>query len=932
MTIVRRVCLYVCMAVLLGAPLAHAQVQTGSITGTVTDASGAVLPGVSITLTGDRLIGGPQTQVTDTSGTYRFDRLVPGSYNVKFELQGFRTVDRPNVIINASFVATINGKMEVGAVSETITVTGESPTVDVRSNVQQTVMSQEILEGIPTGRDPWSLAKLIPGVQVATYDVGGTQSMQQSSLSAHGSNTNDVSYNIDGATVNWPGGGGGATMIYYDQGMFEEVNYMTSAIPAEMLAGGVSINMVTKDGGNQWRGRLPYNFSNQDLQSENWADTQRLNPNFLGNPTLKTYDFNLSGGGKLIENRVWVNGTIRRWIVNKLVSNLNPDGTQALDDNTLKNYSGKIVAQVTTNNKVTAGYFWNDKIRGHRRDGTNRIPDIASVHQINPVNTTQLKYTGIRGPLVFESNFSVMDGVTWYTYQDDTPADAIRKIDTGLAEVFFASDREDRQPNSRHQFDNVFSFGKTGLGGEHLFKGGLQWGRLYYESEYSVLGDHHVQYNNGAPTAVIQFNTPTNPRNVAHVTGFFLQDSWSMNRLTLNLGGRWDKYVGTLPEQGVPAGRFVGARSIPETEVINHSRGVVRLGASYDLTGSGRTAVKASYSRYALQVGIDRVTQLNPLSNGSRSCAWTDPNGDGRFQENEQGTCGGFGGGVNTRYEDGIRWPYSDEVTAGLETQLPGAVRVGAMFYYRTNRDQFGQRNELVPASTFTPHTIAIPANGTGVTSATIYNLRADLASAQDLVRFNAEYLDTDYKGLEFTATKRFTQKWQMQAGFTLGKNEGGVTGSGNDLSDPNNTLFPTGIIGNDSEQALRLSGSYELPWQINFAGSLIANNGYPFETTYQLTRAVAATQGIALTRANQTINLAARGEERYPNVVMADVRLSRRFRFGGNRSFQPEISVFNITNADTVVSHTVSIGGNYLRPTQILAPRIARVGFTLLF
>src|SRR5688572_902468 len=250
MTIVRRI-LIASLAVLLSAPLAHAQVQTGSITGTVTDASGAVLPGVNVTITGDRLIGGPQTQVTDESGTYRFDRLVPGAYNVKFELQGFRTVDRPDVRISASFVATINGKMEVGAVSETITVTGESPTVDVRSNLQQTVMNQEILEGIPTGRDPWSLAKLIPGVQVATYDVGGTQSMQQSSLSAHGSNTADVSYNIDGATVNWPGGGGGATMIYYDQGMFEEVNYMTSAIPAEMLAGGININMVTKDGGNQ---------------------------------------------------------------------------------------------------------------------------------------------------------------------------------------------------------------------------------------------------------------------------------------------------------------------------------------------------------------------------------------------------------------------------------------------------------------------------------------------------------------------------------------------------------------------------------------------------------------------------------------------------------------------------------------------------------
>src|SRR5215208_1938091 len=151
--------------------------------------------------------------------------------------------------------------------TESITVTGQSPTVDTKSNVQQTVMNQEILEGVPTGRDPWSLAKLIPGVQVATYDVGGTQSMQQSSMSAHGSNTNDVTYNIDGASVNWPGGGGGATMLYYDQGMFEEVNYMTSAIPAEVMAGGVSINMVTKDAGNKWRGDARYNFSSGCLTS-----------------------------------------------------------------------------------------------------------------------------------------------------------------------------------------------------------------------------------------------------------------------------------------------------------------------------------------------------------------------------------------------------------------------------------------------------------------------------------------------------------------------------------------------------------------------------------------------------------------------------------------------------------------------------------------
>src|SRR5262249_53228035 len=154
------------------------------------------------------------------------------------------------------------------------------------------------------------------------------------------------SYNIDGATVNWPGGGGGATMLYYDQGMFEEVNYMTSAIPAEMMAGGVSINMVTKDGGNKWRGNLRFNGANDSRQATNHQEAAAAAaalgaPAFLGNPTQKTYDLNLSGGGKLVQDRMWVNGTIRKWVVNKLVNAKNLDGTQALDDNDLVNYSGK---------------------------------------------------------------------------------------------------------------------------------------------------------------------------------------------------------------------------------------------------------------------------------------------------------------------------------------------------------------------------------------------------------------------------------------------------------------------------------------------------------------------------------------------------------------------------------------------------------------
>jgi hypothetical protein len=910
-----------------------------------------VLPGVVVSLSGERLIGGVQTFTTDTSGSYRFDRLPPGDYLVKFELQGFRTVERAAIRVNAAFTATVNVKLEVGSLAETITVTGESPTVDTKSNLQQTVMNQEILEGIPTGRDPWSVAKLIPGVNVATYDVGGTQSMQQSGLSAHGSSGADVSYNIDGATVNWSGGGGGATMLYYDQGMFEEVNYMTSAIPAEVMAGGISINMVTKDAGNAWRGNFRYSFSNDDLQSENHLDIQKTLPSFLGNPTQKTYDANLSGGGALIQNRAWVNGTWRRWIVNKLTNTKNLDGSQALDDNTLKNYSVKGTVSLSGNHKLMVSYLWNDKIRGHRRDSNDLIPDIAAVVQTNPAQTTQVKYTGVFGPrLVYESAFSVMDGQTNYSYQPGTPTDAIRWVDFTVGSQDFAAPRHEEQPNARHQFDNIVSYNTSGFGGEHFIKGGVQWARLYFEQRYTVQGHHYVEYSNGVANRIRLFNTPTVNKNLAHVMGFFIQDAWSIGpRLTLNLGMRFDNYTGILPDQtnanvqfdnnsytaGVEAdgtGPYIDPRSIGEQEVIDQTKGVWRAGLVYDLTGDGRTAVKANYSRYALQVGIDRVTAVNSLTVGSRTCPWSDPNSDGRFQASEinMAQCGAFSGGLNTFYSsDGVDWPFSDEVTAGVERQIGNAMRVGVMYYYRANKDQLGTRNQALPTSAYTPFTVNVPDGPNGPTTATVYNLAPALVSASNQIRDNQPELDTEYQGVEFTASKRFSRNWQMVAGLTIGENTGG---QGGDLNDPNNLVYPTGIVGNDSPVAFRLSGSYnDLPGGINLAGSMVSNGGYPYVSTYAVTRAIAATAGVALTRTSQTVQLSERGDERLPSVTMVDLRISRPIRFG-NRRIIPQLDLFNIGNADTVVSLQNAVGSTYLDPREILSPRIIRVGFSLDF
>jgi hypothetical protein len=956
-------CLVLGTLCMLSAAAARAQVQTGSIAGVATDTSNAVMPGVTVSVSGDKLIGGVQTQTTDTSGAYRFDRLPPGAYTVKFELQGFRTIERAGIAISAAFVASVNAKMEVGNVSETITVTGESPTVDTRSNLQQTVMNQEILEGVPSGRDPWSIAKIIPGVQVSTYDVGGTQSIQQSSLSSHGSSTNDVSYNIDGAIVNWPGNGGGATMLYYDQGMFEEVNYMTSAIPAEVMVGGVSINMVTKDAGNKWRGDARYNFSTGCLTSSEPApgclesdNVQKgindgsLPVGFLGNPTKSTYDFNLAGGGALIKDRLWVNGAVRRWIVDKLVAAKNPDLTQAIDDNVLKNYSGKGVFSATSNQKIAVSYNWNNKIRGHRRDGGFIAPDIASLVQTNPAFSSQTKYTGIHNKTVFESSFSVMSGTTNYLYQPDTPPTAVRIEDPTLNTAANAAQRHEAQPNSRYQFDNTVSQSVSGMG-DHLLKAGVQFGRLSYESDYEVQNNMYLRYSNGNPTAVREWNTPTVSKNVDKMIGLFVQDAWTVGRkLTLNLGLRFDHNAAILPEQSNPQRTFVGPQSIPETTVASQNLFVWRAGASFDPMADGKTAIKGSYSRYGLQVGIDRVTNVNPFSAASQDCPWTDPNKDGIAQASEYGTgCSGFPG-LSVKYAsaDGPRWPYSDEVTAGLEHQVMKDMRVGAMFYYRTNRDQLGLRNLAVPTSAYTPFTVNVP-NGPGgtltnpkPTTAVVYNLQPAFNGLQNNVIDNQPYLDTVYKGVEFTANKRFSHRWQMVAGLTIGKNTGGLNsnasgssgqslGAGTDLNDPNFTTYTNGIVGNDSDLAFRLSGSYRLPYDISLAATLVSNRGYPYVSTYSVTRALATAAGTALTRATQTVLLSARGDERLQAVNLVDLRISRAFRFG-NRRIEPQIDIFNLTNANVADAVNIGVGSSYGLPSTIVAPRIARIGFAVTF
>ncbi len=230
----------------------------GTIGGTVSDTSGAALPGVTVSLSNPGVIGGNQNTVTDERGAYQFTRLVPGNYSVKAALEGFRSALQERVVVNSDTTTRVDLHLEIGALEETITVSGQSPLLDTTQTLKQTVMTRETLDALPSRSDVWAIARTAPAVVMNKYDVGGSEMFSQSFAQIYGSTDNERAYTIDGMDVTWAGGEG-FVISYLDAHMFQEVNLQTASGSAESAKGGLITNMITKTGSNRFFGS--YNFS-----------------------------------------------------------------------------------------------------------------------------------------------------------------------------------------------------------------------------------------------------------------------------------------------------------------------------------------------------------------------------------------------------------------------------------------------------------------------------------------------------------------------------------------------------------------------------------------------------------------------------------------------------------------------------------------------
>src|SRR2546428_3959866 len=319
--------------------------QTGVLSGVVRDAQGGVLPGVTISITSPALIGGARTITTSETGNCQFTGLPPGAYEVKYELSGFSALRREDIRVQVAQTPRLDVGLRLGSLQETVTVSGESPVVDVSSTTTQTNISKDLYEAIPTGRNPWVMAGLVPGVITGRLDVGGTEGMQQYNLEAFGSADSQKSFSIDGLKTNWGGGAGGSTMQYYGFEMYEEYNMQTASGAAESDVSGVYMNMVTKSGGNRFNNEHNFYFMNEKLQGSNidYALRSRLaQSRAAGNPIDISYDWSSTIGGPIKKDKAWVFRAGRSWKMNQFqIGALNPDGSQAIDDNRIDNYMGK---------------------------------------------------------------------------------------------------------------------------------------------------------------------------------------------------------------------------------------------------------------------------------------------------------------------------------------------------------------------------------------------------------------------------------------------------------------------------------------------------------------------------------------------------------------------------------------------------------------
>ncbi len=920
--VLRVVCLLgVCVLCVSAAAFAQS-----AITGVAKDSSGGVLPGVSVEASSPALIEGSRTAVTDSAGQYRIIDLRPGTYTVTFALVGFRTVKREGIEVPASFTATVNGELSVGELKETVTVTTAAPLVDVSGSVSSTVMSRQVLDTIPTGKDPFAVGQLIAGVTTQTPDVGGTQIMQQPTLQVHGSSNNDNVFMVDGVQIQHIGFGGNQTGFYYNDGLMQEISYTTSSLPAEAPVGGVQINMIPHDGGNEFRGSVFATGANSGMQSGNLTSDLVALGFKVQNRIRDVYDMNLTLGGPILKDRLWFFSTFRRWSSNNYLGNtFTPTGAQAIDDAHLTDITLRLTLQATKRNKISLSYDRAFKWRGHRPNNwitANINNPVSSVVQNNWLNYIgELKWTSpVTNRLLFEASVFHLPIDYNLAFQPDAAPNVFSTYDQIQSVFTGVSPRQDFDTASIYTYSGSMSY----VTGAHNFKVGTQVRTGWSQELFSSRGDILQVVSNGVPNSVRLINTPSGHKESGVIAGIYAQDSWRFKQWTFNYGVRFEWVTMSIPAQSAPAGTWVPARDFAaQDNIINWKTVSPRLGVAWDVFGDGRTAVKGGVSRYDRQEGVTLVQPLNQRNIAYQTCPWTDTNGDLTVQNSEIvfNKCTGSLQPSLGLVDPGLKRPHQWEYTVMVQHQFGAKTSLSVGYYGRRFSDLYTTVNAAVPASAYAPVQITNPLTGQPLT---VYNQSSATSGLVKSVLTTIPALKQTYNGVEVQVNTRLS-KATLLGGITIGKDYG--DNDSGDLNNPNVVINNTGAIGYDSRYQIRLGFTYRLPADVQLSGSVREAQGLPQTITYVVTTSIVP----GLTQVTQSVKAAANGDYRYPWVNLVDLRLAKTFRVGGV-AIEPMADLYNIFNNNAVTSANTTIGSSLNKPSAIVMGRLLRLGAHVTF
>ncbi len=955
-----RLCVALCSALI--AVSAFAQFQTGNIYGKVQTKDGSALPGVTVTLTG---VGAPQSAITDPEGDFRFPNLSPGTYSIKAELAGFGAAARTGVGVrigsNADVTMTLNP-----SVTESITVTGEAPLLDVRKAGTAINVSKVELEKIPTSRDPWTILQQSPGVLVDRMNVGGNQSGQQSNYIGKGASAAQNTWNVDGVNIT-DEGATGSSPTYYDFDAFEELQITTGGSDPRIQTPGVQLNMVTKRGTNDFKGSGRYFYTPGSYQADAKVPAEASSYLIHTNEVNFVRDYGGEAGGPIWRDHVWFWGAVAENKISNVNSALVSAPTDTFDNIILRDKNAKVNAQLLPSNSGVGFYTYGDKVRNARSLSPFR-PFETSWHQSGPTKVYKLEDTQIVGNSLYLTGMAskVSGGFRLDPnggLGSDAPT-AWRGSDT-VWHGNFAFYNTDR-PQKQYRLDGSKFFDMGSLNHELKFGFGYRKTPVSSSSGWPGATEGYWRFRTnsycsarGLASGCAQgklFRDSNKSMN-EKANDLYVGDTIITGNLTVQAGLRWDQQSGrNTPSSaaanpvlssvltGIPGCAPPNVCQLPAVSFGGDPRTLKwnavspRVGLTYALGSNKKTLLRASYNRYVNQLG-STILNANLFQYYSYFVfLGFDKNNDKMIQRDELSRLQAFyyvdptNPGATTpltRLDYNMKPPKTDELIFGLEHELMTDFSLGANFSYRRYTDILEARPEKHQGQgdfyTANDYEVGGMAGGT-LTDASgkviqtplvpFYVLKSGIdAPVYYVIRNRPDYRQT-YSGVELSAAKRLAYKWMLRGNVTYNNwNQHAGLDSVYDPTPriqntaPANQAWCLGVCNGTVVERSAGSGAFKDVF-INSKWSMNVTGLYQLPWDFSLGASLTGRQGypkvwrdeVTVDNGVDDVVLNKIGSVRFPNVFELDLRAAKDFRVMNRVGITLSADLFNVPNKRTVL------------------------------